>query len=232
MSAAEGFVDGMRRVARRGFRRSAIIQGFLALVVIGYGSAFGAICEDCNARPWMGWLFGVCIAAAGLAWGVFILRGVLKRRTPEGNPLNLQFAPYGDPIAVAEQIDREFAGETFRPRHVHVARSWVCFSFKAHVMVRRVDALVWAYIETVKHRWNGIPVGTTTQLMVWSRDRRSAAMPLKKQAAEQALLELRAAAPWMPCGYSEAMNQTWNDDSAEFIALVDESRVKSVADLK
>jgi len=225
MSTPAGFVDGMRRRARRAYRRSSIIQIVLATGLVAYGFYFPSFCGDCDEHPLLGWLLAGGMVIGGIAWIVGVIRGVLKRRTPSGDPLNLQLHACGDPAAVASELEQEFAGQTFRPKRVYVGGHWLCFEHKTQVTVRRIDALVWAYVERVRHKLNGVtPMGTTNQLIVWSRDGRGAAIPLKRKAADEALKTLQAAAPWIFAGYSEALKESWNNDRDDFIALVDEAR--------
>ena len=172
-----------------------------------------------------GWPLAGGMVIGGIAWIVGVIRGVLKRRTPSGDPLNLQLHACGDPATVACELEQEFAGQTFRPKRVYVGGHWLCFEHKTQVTVRRIDALVWAHVERVRHKLNGVtPMGTTNQLIVWSRDGRGAAIPLKRKAADEALKTLQAAAPWIFAGYSEALKESWNNDRDDFIALVDEAR--------
>ena len=92
-----------------------------------------------------------------------------------------------------------------------------------------LDHLVWAYRLRVWHFLNGIPYRLSHDLMLWNRDGSVTVVPGRKARHDEALEELRAAAPWLPLGYSEAIKETWNSDRAELIAFVDRARKPSIS---
>ena len=157
---------------------------------------------------------------------VFVIRGIVRRRRPEGDPLNIQLSRYGPPEDVARDLAEDFAGQQFRTRRIYVGQRWLCYVWKTQVAVRRIDSLVWAYLERVKRRINYIiPLGTTNQMVAWSRDGRGAVLPLRtKKDVEAALNELHRVAPWMLVGYSDLIKESWNNDRPDLIAMVDQSR--------
>jgi hypothetical protein len=174
----------------------------------------------------MGYLLAALVVAGGITWMVFVIRGMVKRRRPEGDPLTIQLSKYGAPEDVARELDQDFAGQQFHTHRIYVGQRWVCYVWNTQVAVRRIDTLVWVYLERVKRRMNYIiPLGTTNQMVAWSRDGRGAVLPMRKRKdVEAALRELRRVAPWMLVGYSDSIKESWNSDREDLIALVDERR--------
>jgi hypothetical protein len=170
---------------------------------------------------------GLLFAAGGMIWIFFAVRRIVRWRRPEGDPLNLQLKRYGAVDEVARSLEEDFAGQEFRTHHIYVGRHWLCYAWRKQVAVRRIDTLVWAYLEQVRKRLNYIiPLGTKNQMVLWSRDGRAAVLPMrKKKAVEAALNELRRVAPWMLVGYTDSIKESWNDDREDLIAVVDRSRL-------
>jgi hypothetical protein len=219
MSSSDKFVDALRRRTRVAYLNSSIWQSLFALGLVTIGWSLG------------GW--GYLTAMIGIAWIVFVIRGVIKRRTPTGDPLDIQLSKHGTPEAIASELEKEFAGQTFRPHQIYVGQRWLCYSWKKQVTICKIDTLVWAYWERIRHSVNFVPTGTTHQLVAWSRDGRGVALPLrKKKDVELALEALHRAAPWVFVGFTEALKESWNSDREDLIALVDEARQQSQAILK
>jgi len=95
--------------------------------------------------------------------------------------------------------------------------------------VCRIDGIVWAYLERIRRRLNGIiPIGTTNQMVMWSRDGRGAVLPLRtKKDVVQALETLQQAAPWTFIGYTDVLKESWNNDREDLIALFDSRQTKN-----
>jgi hypothetical protein len=174
---------------------------------------------------WIGYLIAAVAVAIGLTWFYFSFRGALRSLTESGDPLRLAMARCGDADAIARGLEQDFAGEKFRPRRVYVGRDWICYAWKSQVSVVRIDSLIWAYCEKVRHSVNLIPTGTTKQFTAWDRHGVGTVMPMRKQKdIEAALLAVSAVAPWVFIGYTEALKESWNNDREDLIAVVDAAR--------
>jgi hypothetical protein len=103
----------------------------------------------------------------------------------------------------------------------------VCYVGRGQVAIRRLDALVWAYIIRVTHKFNGIPYRISNHLMLWGRDGTAVAISGNKSGLEKTITELRSSAPWLAFGYSEALKESWNADQREFIAYVEAQRMSA-----
>jgi hypothetical protein len=217
LSVPHSFVKGMRRKAGRAKIRSAIYWSLFGLVVLAVGCSIPFIGPESMAAAIVS---AVVLGAVGL---FLIVSNVKSAR--EGNPLDLQLRAAGDPEEVANQIELDFSSEPFRAGRLYLSPRWLCYVRRDVAIVRRIDSLVWAYLETVRHKIQGIiPYRTTHQLILWDRTGRGAAIILKKRDAEPALASLQAAAPWMFFGYTEVLKESWNNDRDDLVALVDQRR--------
>jgi hypothetical protein len=223
MSGSETFVDGLRRAAKFGRIVSALWQSIFALVFI----AWGIYILLSGQSPGTGnQLAALLFAAGGIIWMFFVIRAIVRWRRPEGDPVNLQLGKYGAPENVARELEQDFAGQPFHTHRIYVGPHWVCYAWKTQVAIRRIDTLVWAYLERVRRTWNLIPLPTKNEMVAWGRDGRAAVLPMrKKNDVEAALNELRRVAPWMLVGYSDSIKESWNNDRVDLIAVVDRSRL-------
>jgi hypothetical protein len=224
MSAPASFLRSMRTTGNRGaawaflkmslLAASLAIVGFLALVTrqpdAGLGTRllgnlvllFAALLIYTMVRKYKAWL------------------------SPATHPLNTELATFGDPSAVSAEIEKEFSDQSFTARHLYVKGTWACYAGKGLIIIRRLDQLVWAYDEQIRHRLNAlIPYRPNShQLILWDRASRGAVLPISKRDVAAALAALKAAAPWVILGYNEALKESWNQDRREFLAMVDQRR--------
>lgn len=135
--------------------------------------------------------------------------GVRRFRAPTTHPLYAEFAPHGDPVAVAAEVEqacvcgkaRELDGVVFTDRFI--------VRLGAFHGIARLDDIAWVYLKTTKHSVNFIPMGTTRSLEVftYTGPARWTAMVL---SADPAVYELiRAAATRARFGYSPDNEQWW-----------------------
>ena len=206
------------------------LRGNIGTILVALGLAAWGLyfllgwCSDCPEHR-----FGSVIIGAGMEAGAgwliwWVVRAVKERMVPGGDALSAQLKVYGDPAVLGAELDGEFVGQVFRRNRIYLGPRWMVY-MRGEVIVRRVDDLVWIYLETIRHKLNGIiPIGTTYQLVVWEKPGRGAAMELSKAKAEEALAALAKMAPWVLIGYTEAIKESWNNDRDDLIAHVQERR--------
>lgn len=216
------FTSQMRRRALR-----AEIVGYFWMIVIAIGLVPWGLyfllgrCDDCTGWNVGGIIIGLCMegGSAGLVW--YMVREIRKRMAPGSDPVTMQLKAYGDLASLALQIDTDFAGQALRKNRFYLSRRWLV-SGSGEVHIVHVDALVWAYPETIRHKLNGIiPIGTTHQLAVWERSGRGVGVKLKKREVEGALKAVAEAAPWILLGYTETIKESWNNDREDLLASVE-----------
>jgi len=223
MSADFSFVERMRRKTGRAKVRSLCYQTLFALGLAVYGFYFPSFCSDCAEHPILKYL----VAAGAIAGAAFWIRHIV-RSARSANPVDLQLGSLGDPAEIATQLDHDFAGQRFRGKRLYISPRWLSYARGKEVIVRPVETLVWAHLEKVRTRFQGlIPIWTTHQLVVWDRAGAGAVFILGKKRSEEAIASLQTIAPWMFFGYTNALKESWNNDRDDFIAYVDQRRSQS-----
>ena len=220
MTATASFVAQMRRRAGPAKVRSVIWQSLFVLGLAVYGLTFHSFCGDCSEHPVLGYLWPAIVLTGAAFWVRYIIR-----YAKSDNPVDKALSAAGNHGIVAAEVDAQFADASLRGKRVFIGGNWLCYVHKNEAMIRRIDTLIWAYRESIRHKLQGIiPMGTTYQIVAWDRTGRAAVLTLKKEEADAALEMLQAAAPWMLFGYSEMLKESWNNDRDDLIAHVDGRR--------
>ena len=224
MKAPGKFVEAMRGRANAGMAWTYLKWGVADLLLAAWGLHI-IIAPGDDAGPLNGLLLGGAMLIGAAVGAFFILRGIKKKRSQSGHPLEMELAAYGDRARVAEDIDADFASESFTARRIQIGRRWLCYAGKGQVTIRRLDQLAWVYTERIRHRYNMIPYRPPSyQLLAWDRGGNGAAIPLRKHAMAPVLASVKQHAPWIFTGYNENLKESWNADRREFIALLDARR--------
>jgi hypothetical protein len=87
-----------------------------------------------------------------------------------------------------------------------------------------VPDLVWVYRKVTTHSVNFIPVGQSSEALLYDRYGFSAATQAPKKKVELLMINITRQSPWIAGGYSKDLAKMWNSRKAEFIAAVDERR--------
>jgi len=87
-----------------------------------------------------------------------------------------------------------------------------------------VPDLVWVYRKVTTHSVNFIPVGQSSEALLYDRDGFSAPTQARKKKVELLMMNITQQSPWIVAGYSKDLAKMWNSRKAEFIAAVDERR--------
>ena len=214
------FLEAMRAQANAGLIWKYLKWGALDALLAIFGIAI-LIAAGPGAV-----LIGGAMLIGSIIGGYLLLQKVRRVRSSPGYPVDSQLAAIGTLSQLSIEIDRDFAGEQFAARRVHVSRRWLCYAGKGQVTIRPLDQLTWAYTERIKHRLNAIiPYRPASyQLFLWDRNGRAAAIPVKKNDAQACLTLLQKQAPWIFVGYNDTLKESWNSDRTEFLALVEARR--------
>jgi hypothetical protein len=87
-----------------------------------------------------------------------------------------------------------------------------------------VPDLVWVYRKVTTHSVNFIPVGQSSEALLYDRYGFSATTQASKKKVELLMMNITQQSPWIVAGYSKDLATMWNSRKAEFIAAVDERR--------
>jgi hypothetical protein len=150
------------------------------------------------------------VAAGALVW--ILARIGLTNRTRRRLAQSLR-----DALATHAEDADTVAHDAFPDIPFWTGREWIYFAGEKGVKVRRLDQLAWAYAENV-YPLHGY------QLVCWDRDSSAIVLPVRRAFLRSSLKRIAQAAPWMPVGYSEALKDTWNEDHADLMALIESNR--------
>jgi hypothetical protein len=87
-----------------------------------------------------------------------------------------------------------------------------------------VPDLVWVYRKVTTHSVNFIPVGQSSEALLYDRYGFSAKMQASKRKVELLMTHLCQQSPWIVAGFSEDLEKLWKSRKGEFVAAVDERR--------
>ncbi len=194
-----------------GFLAAHAARGNRNLLLLGlFLTALGAGLSWLFSNPY-GFLF---VGGPGLiALGVWADR----RFRPERHPNYPQLAPFGDAAALAEEVDREFAGAPVDTA-AQFGAGWLAQGDTYGVRLVPWREVAWLHMYT--HKTNGVPAH---YVRVWTRDGRVIAVP--SGADQMGMLErLSARAPWAEVGWSDDRMTEWQKARAEVLARVDARR--------
>lgn len=96
-----------------------------------------------------------------------------------------------------------------------------------------VPDLVWVYEKVTTHSVNFIPVGQSSEALLYDRYGFATTMQARKKKVELLMMNITQQSPWIVAGYSKDLAKMWNSRKSEFIAAVDERRkefAKAVAE--
>jgi len=176
---------------------------------------------------------GYFAISAGILFGLgfiwFAGRGVQWMGRPETHPIWTKLGKYGPAKLIGSQLDAEFrsegGGETFG--NAHLTTTWLLHSHACNIEIIRMEDVVWAYLQVVKHYHSGIPTGKSHFVKVFDREGTSATISTKKKTAPELLQTLQRRAPWAVFGFSADIEQLWKKRRAEFLSSVDQRRGKT-----
>jgi hypothetical protein len=103
---------------------------------------------------------------------------------------------------------------------VRIGKMWTFFFIgkKAHLL--KNDELVWAYLEQVTHRVNGIKSGVTKSLVLYTKKKKKYALIMKNaDVVNTALDALSQVQPNMVIGYSDELKKCFNKDFETFMKI-------------
>jgi hypothetical protein len=132
------------------------------------------------------------------------------------HPVVRRLKPFGDPMAVAAEIDCEVSGQFVRAiGAATVTGSWVLWPMWFRLMVIRIDEVVWAYHQNTGGRHTA---------MLFMRDGKIRSIWLKNDTAGELLKVVAQRVPWAFMGFDVQRWKAWRKGSQEVIAAADERR--------
>ena len=103
---------------------------------------------------------------------------------------------------------------------IRVGRLMTYFILGADARALPNNKMVWAYMNTVTHRTNGIKTGTTYSVQIEMEGKGSFSIGVDKQETAVAVLtKMSEMFPWVVVGYSDELKALYNKNRAEFMNL-------------
>lgn len=157
--------------------------------------------------------FGVVL----IAWGVIYLLMVMN-----GSKLKTIRKEIADEGYTEEQVDADWAAaaEVLTKEALKIGQLFTYFSEGAKPHAIRNTRLVWAYMKTTTHRTNGIPTGTTYEVIMFTKDKKEFSVSVADEAAARYVLdEMGKRIPWMLLGYDEELRKCFRKNIDEFLNI-------------
>lgn len=164
-----------------------------------------------------GFIFLFALGAFFLAWGIIRIvkactGGYLKKLKKDIANAGYNESTIESDYASAVAIDKK--GNT------RVGRLMIYFILGADVRAVPNNKLVWAYMNTVTHRTNGIKTGTTYSVQLETQGAGTFSVGVDKQdMALSMLTRINDTLPWVVVGYSDELKALYNKNRAEFLNL-------------
>lgn len=136
--------------------------------------------------------------------------------SPALHPVARALARFGDPIQIAEAIDKEIAtGPVLQVGKATVSSLWLLRPTVFGLLTCQLADIVWAYHLIL----NGDSMAVVAQ-----RNGKAFGIPLKKDVVPRLLTEIYTRVPWVQRGYDLDTLKRWQKQKADFIAAVDQRR--------
>ena len=146
-------------------------------------------------------------------------------RDPSEHPLLARTAPWGDPLGVAVQAEREFEHPRFKAGGWSLGDTYLIQSTTFAFDVLRTHDLLWAYKKVTKHSVNFIPTGKSYEALLYCYGG-TATVRAKEKVVDAILTFAHQRAPWAVIGYSDELAGLFNKQQAEFVAAVEQRRAE------
>lgn len=164
-----------------------------------------------------GFIFLFALGAFFLAWAIIrIIKacngGYLKKLKKDIANAGYNEAALESDYARAVVIDKK--------GNIRVGRLMIYFIVGSDVRAIPNNKLVWAYMNTVTHRTNGIKTGTTYSVQLETEGAGAFSVGVDKQEmALDMLTKINETLPWVVVGYSDELKALYNKNRAEFLNL-------------
>ncbi|MEQ1618326.1 MAG: hypothetical protein ABL883_08280 [Terricaulis sp.] len=122
---------------------------------------------------------------------------------------------YGVFDDTAASIEADFGDQVLGPAPLQMGRLWVAYVRRESCFLVPMPQIVWAYETT-----DGISLNTR------SGNHYHAKLSPAERAAT--VSHLKRVMPWIAFGYGAAMVNTWRDDRADMLALIDRAHAEGV----
>lgn len=118
-----------------------------------------------------------------------------------------------------ERIEADFENAV-KTKFVRIGETWTYFYKGVKPVILKNSDIVWAYQETVTHKYNGIKTGTTRSVILYDRNKTKHTLSMKKYVDIELILETYTKQqPHMVLGFNEDLKAKFNKDFDGFLKL-------------
>jgi hypothetical protein len=182
--------------------------------------------SDYRTLGYVGLVVGVL---SGLVGGAELYAWQQRRRDLTLHPLVKRLSKYGQAELVADSIDRDL--NTSNPivyPNTKITDTWLLQQDRFKLELAKLSDIVWVHLQVTTQKLNGIiPIGKSYAAICYDRDGTKIEMPGKKVQVNELLEQLELRVPWAIFGYSDEIQQAWEKERDDLIAVVDTNRQKS-----
>ncbi|WFR56151.1 hypothetical protein QA584_21410 [Anaerocolumna sp. AGMB13025] len=118
-----------------------------------------------------------------------------------------------------ERLDHDFANAV-QVEHVRIGESFLYFFTGFYAKILNHNDIIWAYLEEITHKTNGIKTGVTKSLIIYTRKKRKFTISMKSAAYVNDVLKVLAQnQPHIVIGYSDDLKKCFNKDFETFVKI-------------
>jgi hypothetical protein len=141
------------------------------------------------------------------------------------HPICKRLARFGTVEQVIQQIEaailinpvEEIAG-------VRLSGPWLFKPSAFGLTCFYVPDLVWVYRKVTTHSVNFIPVGQSSEVLLYDRYGFATTTQARKKKIELLMMNITQQSPWIVAGFSKDLEKLWKSRKGDFVAAVDERR--------
>jgi len=104
--------------------------------------------------------------------------------------------------------------------NIRIGEEWFYFFQGAKARIIKNTDIIWAYLEEITHRTNGIKTGVTKSLIIYTRDKKKHTVAMKSSSNVNTILSAFSnTQPHMVIGFNEDLKKCFQKDFDTFVRL-------------
>ena len=168
------------------------------------------------------------LLCGGGIFGWNLYKAKIRNKEPRKHPLYQSLSAYGDPDAIAGNIDREVQAqyqiERLADNTVYLTPSWLLYTQTYGLHLTNLDRLVWVYKKVTSHSVNFIPTGKSYEIALCDNSGKEQTIKLSESLVDNKIQEIMSYAPWAVVGFNDEIKALWDKSREEFYAIVTERK--------
>ncbi len=104
--------------------------------------------------------------------------------------------------------------------NIRAGEGWTYFFRGSKARIIKNTDIIWAYLEEVTHKTNGIKTGVTKSLILYTKDKKKHSISMKSSSGVNSVLDVYSQTqPHIVIGFSEDLKNCFNKDFDTFVRL-------------